>query len=81
MSGQIITEACKANFETLKRAMIHGDVDLMVCKDRLHGHSVVAICAVNTAGQECEFIPIAKMLDGNPYAELISPMEEGGIPC
>ena len=87
MPVQVITKAAEASFETLRRAIIDGDACLMVCKDREHGSSVIAICAINTLSghgnsQEFEFVPIARMFTGNPYVELVTPMEEeSGRPC
>jgi hypothetical protein len=87
MTAQVITKAAEASFETLRRAIIGGDACLMVCKDREHGGPVIAICAVNTFSghgnsQEFELVPIAKMFTGNPYVELLTPMEEeSGQPC
>ena len=87
MTPQVITKAAEASFETLRKAIIDGDACLMVCRDREHGSPVIAICAVNTFSgrgdsQEFEFVPIAKMFTGNPYVELVTPMEdESGWPC
>ena len=87
MTAQVITKADEASFETLRRAIIGGDACLMVCKDREHGSPVIAICAIKTFSghgdtQEFEFVPVAKMFTGNPYEELVTPMEEeSGRPC
>jgi hypothetical protein len=87
MTAQVITNAAEASFETLRRAIVGGDACLMVCKDRKNGSPVIAICAINTFSghgdsQEFEFVPIAKMFTGNPYVELVTPMEEeSGRPC
>lgn len=71
-----IAKGHKANFETLKRASANGDLALMECVDKATGKSVIAICAVSFDGEEYEFTPLAKMFDGNPYKELVPPMEE-----
>jgi hypothetical protein len=81
MTAQVITKAAEASFETLRKAIVDGDACLMVCKDREHGCPVIAICAINTFpghgdSQEFEFVPIAKMFTGNPFVELVTPMEE-----
>jgi hypothetical protein len=87
MTAQVITKSAEASFETLRKAIIDGNACLMVCKDREHGSPIIAICAINTFSgqgdsQECEFLPIAKIFTGNPYTELVTPMdEESGLPC
>lgn len=87
MTPQVITKAAESRFETLRKAIIDGDACLMVCRDRELGSPVIAVCAVNTFSghgdsQELEFVPIAKIFTGNPYAELVTPMEEeSGWPC
>lgn len=70
----MITKGYRANFETLERAFKHGDVALMECTDAVTGKPVIAICAVDTVNGECEFSPLAKMFDGNPYEELNPPI-------
>lgn len=87
MTAQVITKAAEASFETLRRAIVGGDACLTVCKDREHGSPVIAICAINTISahensHEFEVVPIAKMFTGDPYVELVTPMEEeSGRPC
>lgn len=65
----------KANFETLKRACNNGDVALAYCRDRISGRDVSVLVAVTFDGTEYTFAPLAKMFDGNPYEELLSPEE------
>jgi hypothetical protein len=71
-----ISKGHKANFETLKKAADNGDLALMECVDAKTGKPVIAVCAVNRVGDEFEFVPMAKMFDGNPYDELVPPMLE-----
>ena len=72
----MIAKGYKTNFDTLCRAIRHGDVALMECNDAKTGQPVVVVCAVQTEGGSFEMIPIAKMFDGNPYEELIPPTVE-----
>ena len=71
----------KKNFETLKRAFEEGDVCLVECKDKKTGAYVATICAAQwipkPVGEEPEvsFIPLAKLFEGNPYDELLDPVE------
>ena len=71
-----IAKGYEANFDTLVEAIRLNDVCLLECKDRVTGLPVIVICAANRAGEEVELVPLAKMFDGNPYDQLISPMEE-----
>lgn len=71
-----IKKGYQANFETLKRAFADGSVCLMECSDAKTGKPVIAICAVNFDGQEYQMVPFAKMFDGNPYEELLPPVQE-----
>jgi hypothetical protein len=63
----------KANFETLSQAFDDGNVVLMECKDAKTGELVACICAVNREDKEVEFVPFARMFDGNPYEQLQPP--------
>ena len=76
-----ISKGYQANFETLQRAEANGDLALLECKDAKSGQPVIAIVAVQRSakpGMMVEFVPLAKMFDGNPYEELLPPedMEE-----
>ena len=63
----------RANFDTLCRGAISGDLALMECKDAKTGAPVVVICAVNTPDEDgmIALAPLAKMFDGNPYDEVV----------
>jgi len=64
------------NFETLKRAFANGDVCLMECKDKATGKEVAVVCGVQRSGDGMiDMVPMAKLFDGNPYEQLLSPME------
>lgn len=65
-----IQEGYKKNFQTLIRAAKKDQLSLMECTDVKTGELVVAICAVNEKDESFEFVPIAKMFNGNPYEEL-----------
>ena len=61
----------KNNFETLKQAAANGDLALMECQSSATGKPVMVLCAVNRNRDEFEFVPVAKLFDGNPYDEVI----------
>jgi hypothetical protein len=67
----------KPNFETLKVAFAREDIALMECQDAKTGEKVAVLCAVGWDGAEYNFVPFARMFDGNPYEQLIPPGIEG----
>lgn len=71
-----IPDTIKANFTTLSKAMDATDVCVMSAVRKADRKPVWLICAVNynsdEKGQEYEFVPLAEMIDGNPY-ELYDP--------
>lgn len=64
------------NFTVLQRAFAQGDVALLECRSKETGRPVIVICAVQSDGDEVEFVPFAKLFEANPYEELIPPLEE-----
>ena len=74
----MIARGHKANFETMKRAFAAGHVALMECTDAKTGATVIVVCAAQIRTQDgaYEFVPLAKMFDGNPYEELVPPTNE-----
>jgi len=69
----MIPKGHKNNFETLKQAVANGDLALMECQSSATGKPVMVLCAVNRSRDEFEFVPVAKLFDGNPYDEVIPP--------
>ena len=64
----------KANFETLREAMLNGDVALLECQLISTGQPAAVICAVNRESeQSLTFVPIARLFAGDPYALLNPP--------
>lgn len=70
-----LNKSQKTNFNTLGAAFDNGQVALMMCKDKRTLEDVAVICAVQKNGEEFEFVPFAKLFNGNPYDELLSPIE------
>ena len=68
-----ISEGHRANYQTLLRAAADGNLALMECRDRLTGQPITVLCAVQTDGEDIEFVPFAKLFDGNPYDEVDPP--------
>ena len=69
-----------ANFATLERACRDGRLALLDCRDIRTGKPARVIVAVAASpdGEAYEFIPLARMFDGDPYDELNPPSPEGG---
>lgn len=66
-----------ANFKTLGKAFENDDVALMECTDAKTGESIAVICMVNRVAGDIEFVPVARMFNGNPYEEVIPPTIDG----
>lgn len=76
-----ISKAYQRNFQTLLDAAKNGDLCLMECTDAETGRPVMTVCAVNVVQDptmsepQYQMVPIAKMFDGNPYEEVMPPMD------
>ena len=69
-SFQPLPKHIKTNFETLITAGLNGDLAIMSAKDSKTGEPVTLICAVNKPTEddpEYQFVPLAMMIDGDPY--------------
>jgi hypothetical protein len=68
----------KANFETLKRACDDGNLALLSSKRKSDGKDVALVCAVNwdADGGEYEVVPLAVLVEGNPFDEFEAPFVE-----
>lgn len=72
----MIDQGYKANFQTLKRAAVNGDLALMECRDAQTDLTVMVVCAVQRLGDAFQFVPMAKLFDGNPYEEVLPPSRD-----
>jgi hypothetical protein len=68
-----IAEGYRRNFQQLLRASATADLALLEVTDKMSHQPAVVIVAVNFDGATYEFVPIARMFDGNPYEELDPP--------
>lgn len=71
-----IPEGYIANFNTLTKAFKNKNVALVETSDKATGKKVYVICAVQRDGEMIEIVPFAKLFDGNPYDELVPPLED-----
>jgi hypothetical protein len=70
----------KRNFNTLRRAFRTGDAALVECQSAASGETAAVICAVNRlVDGSFEFVPVATMFSGNPYAAVNPPNPNGGF--
>jgi hypothetical protein len=75
-----IAPAAKANFDTLLAAVDANRICLMSVVDTTDNQPATLICAVNVEPElnECfSFVPLAQMIDGDPYQRFLPPMAEG----
>ena len=56
-----------ANFETLKKAGINGDLALVSAIRKSDGKSVALVCAMGWDGESYLPAPLAVMVEGNPF--------------
>jgi len=71
----MIQPSQKQNFETLKEAMSNGDCCLLEAFDLKTERQVYLICAMNRAGETNELIPLAELVNENPYERYVPPMD------
>jgi len=71
----------KANFETLREAVLNGDVALLECRIVGTDTPAAVICAVNQeSDHSLTFVPIAQLFAGDPYT-LLDPPHPGHSDC
>ena len=70
-----LTDGYKANFETLQKAAINDDLALVSAIRKSDQQPVALLCAVNFDGEEYELVPIAQMIEGDPYELYEDPTE------
>jgi hypothetical protein len=57
----------KKNFETLQRAHDEGALCIMSAIRKSDGEQVALVCAMNFDGEFYMPVPLAEMVNGNPY--------------
>jgi L-alanine-DL-glutamate epimerase-like enolase superfamily enzyme len=57
----------KANFETLKLACREGNLALLSAIRKSDGANIALVCAMNMGNDEVGVVPLAVMIEGNPY--------------
>jgi hypothetical protein len=71
-----IADGHKTNFDTLQVAVKEGDVCLLEVYERVGGKPAVLVCATFQDDEEqVNFVPLARMFDGNPYEEFVTELE------
>src|SRR5690348_8856413 len=69
----------KSNYNTIVKAAKAGDLALLETQDAVTGQKVAALVAVNFDGKDFEFVPLARMIEGNPYEQLNPPDPTGSF--
>lgn len=75
-----IAPGYKANLATLQRAFEDKQVCLLEVTEEATGKKKVALCAVNQDNDYYEFVPMAIMVDGNPYELYLPPEMDNAAP-
>jgi len=70
-----LKESDRKNFDTLVQAIKNGDAALVETKDSLLGGYVAVIVATRFSEGAVDMIPLAKMFGGNPFDELVPPVD------
>ena len=80
IANEVFLAAYKANFDTLSTAIQRGCAILVECFDSRMQEKVAVVAAVNREGEDgLEMVPLARMLDGNPYEYIQPPAQDGGF--
>lgn len=72
-----IEEHHKANFNTLLRAANDGNLALLDVLDTQTGKPARALCAVEHDGKSYTFVPLATMIEDDPYERYAPPSSDG----
>lgn len=71
-----IGQSYRTNFDTIRRAAENGDLCLLEVYERTTGKPAVMLCAGFTdENDEVNLIPLAQMLEGNPYETHVTEKE------
>jgi hypothetical protein len=77
-----LSKGDKGNFETLQRAFRNKNICLLRALRKSDNKEVALVCAVNHnskfrgSGDEVDLVPLAVMIEGNPYEDFIPCIEE-----
>lgn len=63
----------KANFKTLQQACEAGQLGLISAVRRSDNANVALVCAVNVVQDEYQFVPLAVMIEDDPYKTFYDP--------
>ena len=70
----------EVNFESIRRACINGDLALLEAQDKAAGEKAALIVAINRySGGDSEMVPLARMIDGDPYKQFNPPNPSVGF--
>lgn len=61
----------KHNYQLLLKAIKNNDVKMVNCTDRKTGKEIKLVCIVSASPEGPSYIPIAQMLEDNPYENFV----------
>jgi hypothetical protein len=67
----VLRDSDKANFETLKRAAANDDLALMDARRKSDDAKVALVAAVYLFDDEYRIVPLAVMIEGDPYEDFV----------
>lgn len=73
---EAIPKWARQNFQQMLKAASNDHLALLSCKSKATGEPVYAICMVNRVNGEFEFMPVARLFEGNPFEMLEPPAVE-----
>ena len=76
MAFRPLTAAERANFETLLSAAKHGVLALVQTYEKDGGKEVALVCALSRDRDQYGIVPLAALVQGDPYELYASPAED-----
>lgn len=76
MTSRPLTEAERANFQTILTAGGNEDLALVRTYEKDTGKQVALVCAVSHHDDEYEIVPLAVMIGDDPYELYANPAED-----
>ncbi len=73
-----IPDHARANFQTLLRAAVAGDLALVECADAATGEPRCVICAVGRDDGDYVLTPFGHLAPGDPYEAYVPPAGSSG---
>ena len=80
MPKRTLCQKLSTNFDTLRLAFRAGRVAMLECRERSTGNVVALVVGLNREPNgDTSFVPLARMLEGNPYEQYDPADPDGGF--